>query len=361
MLYLTVLQITALRKEKAMNNNNYKKNSKSRNSESKTAYTKKDKTQDKKFNNLVSQKPGTKPNLETPYKNNHHKPAYEFIAEEDAFLREFLQKKLPEKSLNKIKSMLYHNQVIVNGTITSKYDYPVKAGQKVIIKSHGAKNTIGSQFLDIIYEDDEIIAINKPAGLLTIATDKEKELTAYHYLTEYLRERDGLNHIFILHRLDKDTSGVVIFAKNEELKTKFQDQWNKLVVLRGYIAIVNGHTPEKSGTIKSFLKETTTHLIYSCHGDSDGKLAVTHYEVIKENNDYSMLRIKIDTGRKNQIRVHMKDLGNPIIGDKKYGAGSCPIRRLGLHADKLIIKHPVTGKELCFEATPDKAFSKFVK
>ncbi len=361
MLYLTVPQITALRKEKAMNNNNYKKAGKNKNSEPKTAYTKKDKTQDKKFNNLVSQKPGTKQKSETPYKRRNQKPAYEFIAEEDAFLREFLQKKLPEKSLNKIKSMLYHNQVVVNGIITSKYDYPVKAGQKVIIKSHGARDTIGSKFLDIIYEDDEIIAINKPAGLLTIATDKEKELTAYHYLTEYLRERDGLDHIFILHRLDKDTSGVVIFAKNEGLKTKFQDQWNRLVVLREYIAIVNGHTPEKSGTVKSFLKETTTHLVYSCHGDSDGKLAVTHYEVIKENSDYSMLRIKIDTGRKNQIRVHMKDLGNPIIGDKKYGAGSCPLRRLGLHADKLIINHPVTGKELCFEANPDKAFSKFVK
>ncbi|MDO5558986.1 MAG: RluA family pseudouridine synthase [Oscillospiraceae bacterium] len=294
-------------------------------------------------------------------KKRQPKPAAEFTADKEAYLRDFLISRLPGKSFNKIKSLLYHNQVMVNGTVISKYDYPVKPGQKITIQMHGVKDTPGSEFLDIVYEDDEIIVINKPAGLLTIATDKEKEMTAYHFLTEFLRERDGLERIFIVHRLDRETSGLIMFAKNEDIKTKYQENWNKLVSLREYTAIVKGHMPEKKGTVRSWLKETTTHLVYSTNDEKEGKLAITNYEVIKENDEYSMLRVTLDTGRKNQIRVHMKDLGTPIAGDKKYGGGSCSLKRLALHAGKLIVRHPVTGKELIFEAKPEKAFLHFVR
>ena len=291
----------------------------------------------------------------------HDKPALRFVADEDCYLRDFLQKKLQGKSFNKIKSILYHNQVMVNGVITSKYDYPVKTGQTVTIKSHGAKNTAGSELLNIIYEDDQIVAINKPAGLFTMGSEKEQERTAYHYLSDLLSQRDNLDDIYVVNCLDRETSGIVLFAKNEELKMKFHKNWDNLVVLMEYTAIVQGHLKEKKGTVKSFLKETSTHLVYSCDADEGGKCAVTNYEVLRENNEYSLVRITPETRRRNQIRVHMKNMGTPIAGDKKYGGKSFPLKRLGLHAGKLIVKHPVTGKKLSFEAKAGKSFLGFVK
>ncbi len=299
--------------------------------------------------------------LSKPYKNRHEKPAIRFVVDEDGYLRDFLQKKLQGKSFNKIKSILYHNQVMVNGVITSKYDYPVKAGQNVTIKSHGAKNTIGSENLNIIYEDNEIVAINKPAGLFTMGSEKEKERTAYHFLSEFLSERDNLDDIYVVNCLDRETSGIVLFAKIESLKMKFQEEWDNLVVLMEYTAIVQGHPKDKKGTVKSFLKETSTHMVYSCKEDEGGKSAVTNYEVLKENAEYSLLRITPQTRRRNQIRVHMKDINTPIAGDKKYGGKSFALKRLGLHAGKLIVRHPVTGKKLSFEAKAGKGFTGFVK
>ncbi|MDR0857786.1 MAG: RNA pseudouridine synthase [Oscillospiraceae bacterium] len=213
---------------------------------------------------------------------------------------------------------------------------------------------------NILYEDEEIIVINKAAGLLSIASESEKLHTAYREITAYVRERSPRSRVFIVHRLDRDTSGVLLFAKNEKIKRALQDNWNKIVLTRGYTAITEGLFAEKSGTIRSFLFETKTHLMYSgrSNGAGDGLEAITKYEVSAETDKFSLLDLRLLTGRKNQIRVHMKDLGHPVIGDKKYGALQNPLGRLGLHANLLEIEHPLTRKILHFSAPVPREFTR---
>lgn len=215
--------------------------------------------------------------------------------------------------------------------------------------------------LDIIYEDKEIIVVNKPSKLLTISTENEKERTLFHKVITYQKQKNKNNKIFIVHRLDRDTSGIVLFAKSEELKRKFQDNWDNLVKVREYVAIVEGKPVKDKGTVRSWLKETKTLLVYSSNRMGDGKEAITHYRKVMGNKQFTMLDILIDTGRKNQIRVHMSDLGCPIVGDKKYNSKTNPIRRMGLHANKLVITHPVTGKEMSFECDIPNSFIKIVE
>ena len=210
--------------------------------------------------------------------------------------------------------------------------------------------------LDIIYEDKWIIVVNKPSHLLTISTNNEKEKTLFHKVMMYEKRKNKNNKVFIVHRLDKDTSGLVLFAKDEKIKYKFQNNWDN-EVKRGYIAVVHGKTKDKE-VLKSYLAETKTLLVYSTDKDH-GKLAITEYEKIKENNRFSLLRVKIKTGRKNQIRVSLNDNGNGIVGDKKYGNKKFdPLRRLCLHANYLSIIHPVTNKRMVFETNIPEDFLK---
>ncbi len=208
--------------------------------------------------------------------------------------------------------------------------------------------------LDIIYEDKEILVINKPTKKLTIATSKEQNRTLYHEVREYIKKQNPRNKIFIVHRLDKDTSGVILFAKSERLKKLFQDNWDFLCQKREYLAIVEGKPKCKKDTIKSYLLETKTLQVYSTTDSKKGRLAITEYEVLESNKSYSLVKINIKTGRKNQIRVHMSDIGCPIVGDKKYNSKTNPINRLGLHAKVLEIKHPITKKVMKFEAKEPK-------
>lgn len=278
--------------------------------------------------------------------------------ENETTLLPFLLENLKGQSRNNIKSLLSYRQVMVDGEPQSKHDAPLKAGMQVEIawnKPRGSKE----DELEVIYEDDYIIAVNKPAGLLSIATEREKEKTAYHMLTNYVRSRDPKSRIFVVHRLDRETSGVLVVAKSEEAKHKLQDQWNELVTRREYIAVVEG-TPEKNhDSIRSNLRETKTHLMYSA--ESGGVPAVTNYEVIKEGALYSMLRVQIATGRKNQIRVHMQDIGHPIAGDKKYGAKTNPIGRLALHAHVLEFFYPYTQKVMILQANIPRVLQKLPK
>lgn len=215
--------------------------------------------------------------------------------------------------------------------------------------------------LDIIYQDKYIIVINKPSGLLTVSTEKEKEQTLFHQVYLYEKQKNKNNKIFIVHRLDKDTSGLVIFAKTEKIKYLLQDNWDNLVKTWEYTALVCGEVKKEKDTIKSWLKENKNFITYSSNKKDDGKLAVTYYEKIETNSKYSLLKINISTGRKNQIRVHMKDIGHPIVGDKKYNSTSNPIKRLGLHANKLEIIHPITKEQLTFESKIPKSFTDIFK
>jgi 23S rRNA pseudouridine1911/1915/1917 synthase len=209
----------------------------------------------------------------------------------------------------------------------------------------------------ILYEDEGLIVIDKPAGLLSVATDREKDRTAYHILTEYLRGRDPRTRLFIVHRLDRDTSGVLLFAKNEALKTALQDSWNDLVQKRGYWTVVEGPDIPDSGTCRSLLTENSIHKVYSVKGDS-GKEAVTRYRVLARSPRFALLDVDIDTGRKNQIRTHLSELGHPVTGDKKYGAAGDPMGRLALHAYQLSLTDPRTQALLSFSAPAPAGFQR---
>ena len=276
-------------------------------------------------------------------------------------LMKFLIEKMPDKSRNNIKSLLTHRQVLVDGQVVTQYNHPLQVGQEVTVNWALVREKKLGRGLRILYEDGDIIVIDKPTGLLSIASDKEKERTAYHQLTEYVRTKDPENRIFIVHRLDRETSGVMLFAKNEAIKHSLQDNWKEVVVDRAYIAVVEGQVEKKEGKIRSWLQETKTRLVYSSSSPGEGQEAVTHYKVLEAGAGYSLLEIRLETGRKNQIRVHMKDIGHSIIGDKKYGAMTNPIGRLGLHAHILAFYHPVSGELIRFETEVPKKFSQLVK
>lgn len=276
-----------------------------------------------------------------------------YIVKENEILIEILKKMFSNLSKNSVKSLLHNEKVFVNGNMTTKYNYELNVGDVVEIREKVAKN------IDIIYEDKDIIVINKPSGLLTVATEKEKNKTAYHLVMEYLKKKNKNNRIFIIHRLDKDTSGIIMFAKNERAKHLYQDNWNDIVKKRCYYAVIDGKMENKEGTIKSYLKENG-NMVYSVK-DRSGKLAITEYKVLKERKNISLLDINLKTGRKNQIRVHMKENKTPILGDLKYGEKSKLINRLALHAYKLELVNPVTKKLLTFEINMPNEFKMLFK
>ena len=271
----------------------------------------------------------------------------EEIIKEESELLTYLLNKFNKLSKNSVKHLLTNKQIVVNDKIVTKYNYLLKVGDK--ISFNGKKETFG---LKIIYEDDLFLVIDKPTGLLTVATDKEKEKTAYVLASKYIKQENNKNRIYVLHRLDRETSGVLVFCKDERVKDDLQNKWNECVTRREYIAIVEGKLLKKQGVIKSYLKEDKTKKVYSTKS-KDGKLAITEYKVIKENNLYSLVDINLLTGRKNQIRVHFSDSGNPLVGDKKYGSNQDPIGRLCLHSSKLAFVY--NNKEYVFLAqAPNK-------
>jgi tRNA pseudouridine32 synthase/23S rRNA pseudouridine746 synthase/23S rRNA pseudouridine1911/1915/1917 synthase len=214
--------------------------------------------------------------------------------------------------------------------------------------------------IEIIYEDREILVIDKPPRLLTMASAAEREKTAYHILTDYARKGCARSHkrIFIVHRLDRDTSGIVIFAKTESSKNCLQDQWDKTE--KKYLAVVYGRLPEKSGVMTSYLAENAAHVVYSTKNRSIGKLSTTAYKVLKETRDFSVLEIDLVTGRKNQIRVHLAEKGHPVVGDAKYGKTGDMHKRMALHARSISFLHPWNGRRMLLEAKVPAYFTGLV-
>lgn len=279
----------------------------------------------------------------------------EFPVNKNCELLEFLLETFKDQSRNSVKSLLTNHRVSIDGAPISQYNFQLTKGDVVIISKTPIHKKTRSN-LPIIFENEEFIVINKPSGLLSIASDKEKGSTAYRMLMDYVQQKDKHNRIYVVHRLDEDTSGVLMVAKNEKIRDLLQDKWNDLVSKRGYYAIVEGQLKEKQGTIKSYLKKNSQNMMYSSKKAGDGQLAITHYKVIAESDKYSLLDVNIDSGRKNQIRVHLGDLGHHVIGDDKYGNPSNPIKRLGLHAYELDLEHPTTHKKMTFKAPMPKEF-----
>lgn len=265
------------------------------------------------------------------------------VTKDDTLLKFLFDQNL-HYSKSKIKSLLKHECISIDHEVTTQFDDPVTIGQVISIVEHNQQLDTP---LKLIYEDEDILVIDKPYGLLTIATNKDEELTAYRLASTYVKTQNTRNKIFVVHRLDKDTSGVLLFAKSDRAKKAYQENWNKLVSDRTYVAVVEGEVLRTKATLESYLQENKTTHMYST---SSGLHAITRYEVLKASPDNSILKVNIDTGRKNQIRVHMADMKHPILGDKKYGAKTNPIKRLALHAYRLVVQNPITKKEMTFKA-----------
>lgn len=272
----------------------------------------------------------------------------------------FLIKNISGAGRNVVKSILAHGQVSVGGKSITAYNYPLQPGQTVTVGKERPQEKLPLEGLAILFEDEHIIVIKKEAGLLSISSDAapENEITAYRQLTAHVRLENSKNRIFVVHRLDRDTSGVMMFAKSEAVQQQLQNTWQDTVQERIYVALVEGAVKKEKGTISSWLKESKTLKMYSSSYANDGLHAVTHYKVLRANKNFSLLEVQLETGRKNQIRVHMEDIGHPIVGDKKYGARSRTIGRLGLHARVLAFTHPITEKLVRFETDIPKLFLK---
>ena len=277
-------------------------------------------------------------------------------------LLEFLFQRLADMPKSTVKHYLTNRQVLVNGSCITQYNFTLCKEDVVVIAKYALRQSREKlEKPDIIYEDDEMIVINKPSGLLSVESDAEKNRTAYRQVEQYVRAKDKNARVVIVHRIDRDTSGVLLFAKNEQAKERLFKHWNDIVTKREYIAVCEGRFTEKSGTVKSYLLQNVNNVVFSSRDSKNGQLAITHYKVMREGRGFSLVDVCIDTGRKNQIRVHMKDLGHQVVGDNKYGNVSDPLGRLGLHAYKLEFTHPITKKEMKFTAKIPPEFIKLFK
>ena len=281
-----------------------------------------------------------------------------FTVDEASTVLPFLLQKMPSRGRNKVKALLLHRQVSVDGKMVTRHDHPLSVGQVVTILAKGFRKEGWAQLdygLKLLYEDEHLLIVDKPPGLLTIATDQEKLRTAYRVLTDYVKDQEANARVFIVHRLDRETSGILMFAKTEAVKLRLQQAWTELVFERQYVAVVEGSVSRQEGLIDTWLKETATKLMVVTP-EGIGERARTHYRVIKKTHDYTQLAVRLDTGKKNQIRVHMQAMGHPVAGDKRYGAKTDPLHRLGLHARILAFYHPVSQVELRFETAVPPLF-----
>jgi 23S rRNA pseudouridine1911/1915/1917 synthase len=282
-----------------------------------------------------------------------------FNVNEPAELMEFLLKKMAGISRNKVKSLLVNRVVMVDNVITTQYNFALQPGMKVQISKAKHNHEFRHPMLKLVYEDAYLLVVEKKEGLLSVATERQKERTAQHILQDYVRRTHRQNRVFVVHRLDRETSGLMMYAKDEQTQRTLRDNWHNIVVDRRYVTVVQGEMEKDADTVRSWLTDHTFY-VSSSLTDDGGKEAITHYKTIKRANGYSLVELQLETGRKNQIRVHMSDLGHPVVGDSRYGSEIDPIGRLALHAFKLCFYHPVTGELMEFETPYPSNFKNLV-
>lgn len=280
-----------------------------------------------------------------------------YVVYHETDLLTFCCEKIPKQSRHNVQRIIANHQVAVGGAPVSLFSYRLFPEDEVTI-SWDRISKHERHDLPIIYEDDDIIAINKPSGLLSTPSDREKGRTAYRLVSDYLTQKDRNNRIFIVHRLDEDTSGVLVFAKNFEVREALQNNWSEIVSCRGYYAIVEGMDIPDEGVLKDYLAQDSTFQVYVVRNPSKGKLAITKYKKISAKAGYSLLDVHLETGRKNQIRVQLGNIGHYVIGDDRYGEPSNPIKRLGLHAYELDFTNPLNGKVYQLNAPMPPEFKK---
>ena len=283
----------------------------------------------------------------------------EHIVREETTLMEFLLKELSGISRNRAKDILVGHGITVDRRNTTRFDEPLHPGQVVRVSKHKRSNMLLNKYVKIVYEDKDLIVIEKNEGILSMPATA-KQYSAKQVLDEYFQKRHFKCTAHTVHRLDRETSGLMMYAKNREIAQILEDNWHDIVFDRRYVAVVSGQMEREGGTIESWLKDNKAYITYSSPEDpGGGKYSITHYHTLKTTPRCSLVELKLETGRKNQIRVHMQDIGHPVLGDRKYGDSNDPIGRLCLHAYRLDFYHPRTGEVMNFETPFPREFMKF--
>lgn len=278
-----------------------------------------------------------------------------YTVEEDAQLLDWLIANLKGLSRNKVKDTLHGRGIKVNGKIVTQFDYPLTRGMKISVSKSKKNDTFNSRYVNLVYEDPYLVVIEKKPGILSMAAG-HKSLNVKTVLDDYFRQTKQRCTAHVVHRLDRDTSGLMVYAKDMQTEQTLEHEWHNIVYDRRYVAVVSGEMEEDEGTIANWLKDNKAYVTYSSPVDNGGKYAVTHFHVLDRTTEHSLVEYKLETGRKNQIRVHSADMNHPVCGDVKYGNGDDPLHRLCLHAYVLCFTHPITGERMEFDTPVPAAF-----
>lgn len=285
---------------------------------------------------------------------------WHFEVDKECGLLEFLLANVKE-SRTKVKATLQGQGIKVNGKCVTQFDYRLKPGMKVAVsKTKRNQEVFRSRYVKIVYEDDWLVVVEKSVGVLSMAAG-HSSLNVKAILDDYFRKSRQSCRAHVVHRLDRDTSGLMVYAKDIETEQIFEHNWHDIVYDRRYVAVVSGEIVEEGGTVANWLKDNKAYVTYSSPYDNGGKYAVTHFHVLARTTEHSLVEFKLETGRKNQIRVHSADMGHPVCGDPKYGNGDDPLHRLCLHAYMLCFVHPATGERMEFETPVPTAFRRLFK
>ena len=283
-----------------------------------------------------------------------------YTVEEDAQLLDWLIANLKGLSRNKVKDTLHGRGIKVNGKIVTQFDYPLTRGMKISVSKSKKNDTFKSRYVNLVYEDPYLVVIEKKPGILSMAAG-HKSLNVKTVLDDYFRQTKQRCTAHVVHRLDRDTSGLMVYAKDMQTEQTLEHEWHNIVYDRRYVAVVSGEMEEDEGTIANWLKDNKAYVTYSSPVDNGGKYAITHFHVLDRTTEHSLVEYKLETGRKNQIRVHSADMNHPVCGDVKYGNGDDPIHRLCLHAYMLHFFHPVTRARMEFETPIPSQFRMLFK
>lgn len=269
---------------------------------------------------------------------------------------------LPDHNATKVKSLLRHRQLAVNGTATTQFDYPVKEGDEVWVNYGGSFDVFKHPHLKLVYEDESILVVDKGYGMLSTAAGNVKDDTVFSVMRKYVKRRNEHARVFIVHRLDRDTSGLMLLTRTAKAREKLVKNWTQMVLERHYEAVVEGVVDDDEGLIQSYLYDgDDNYTVHSTDNPEKGKLAKTRFMVLERGADKTLVQLSLRKGLKNQLRVHMSTKGHPISGDRKYGGHPNAIKRLALHATRLKIVHPGTGEEMTFHSAVPESFKELLK
>lgn len=260
---------------------------------------------------------------------------------------------------SKIKATLQGRGIKVNGRVVTQYDYPLTPGTRISVSNSKRNDNFKSRYVNIVYEDQYLIVIDKKPGILSMAAGRSS-LNVKSVLDDYFKRTRQKCHAHVVHRLDRDTSGLMIYAKDMDTEQILEHEWHDIVYDRRYVALVSGEMTQQSGTIANWLKDNSAYVTYSSPVDNGGKYAVTHFQLLDNSTEHSLVEYRLETGRKNQIRVHTADMGHPVCGDVKYGNGDNPLHRLCLHAYVLCFYHPVTRRPMEFSTLIPSKFKEII-